>query len=794
MNKVLRFVLTAVLSTAIICQCALAGPAFPGPYSVDNGNGKTVQIMRYGNQDFVIETDMSGNLVTRDEEGKLRYIVTDDKEGYALSYVVSDTNSRVVSDEAVNRSTSDSDTWSGAISFLKGDNGIATFAEENTFICPPQTENDPLYGKFKDIGKIKKSERGESIPLLVVLVDFNDIKTKRGAKGWSDAIFAAGGLKNYYIENSTGEFSFEPAVFDGQDAPGVVEVTLPIDRPLYATQPDAMNGHVNTGIYKGTDGRDYRLLNDASFYAYAVNAVNEKYSIDFSEYDKNGDGYIDENELCVETIMAGYEASSMGDPEGAPAMWMKRWNIYCGDNGDGTLDYGDFDMVVLDGVGLSPFITCGEVLYLDPEQFGGQKGDILYNQIGGFAHELGHILGANDLYDVTYALANRMNAGYMSIMSGGSWGYNEESPIPGEAPTSLDPLNKFMMGFCEPTEVTTGGAFKLYPSSSRDYNFLEIDTNDPDISYLIENRQFTSFDKSLHDMYESYKNGGISVWRLNNKVAKREWNDNRVNSVAEDYGFIPVFADGVVSRRPFWNTEALDAGNFDNTALPSVGYPSAETHYNMVLQESDPLIALCVDKNTDSDGSVTFQVIMSDATEKPVLEGSGVFIKYDDIYKSADFQLENGGYTENAVWKIYSDVRNSTEAEGITAEYDAQTDKLILKSDTDIPVGEYWASVTEIGLEESLLVKLTVKEAAYELCAEPESLDFGAKYTGYTPKEKTVVLKNTGGLPVENLSASSSSAAFEMTIDKDKLLNYGDTCTLSLQGGLMREHIMKISE
>ena len=44
MNKVLRFVLTAVLSTAIICQCALAGPAFPRPYSVDNGNGKTVQI------------------------------------------------------------------------------------------------------------------------------------------------------------------------------------------------------------------------------------------------------------------------------------------------------------------------------------------------------------------------------------------------------------------------------------------------------------------------------------------------------------------------------------------------------------------------------------------------------------------------------------------------------------------------------------------------------------------------------------------------------------------------------
>ncbi len=729
MNRVRRVILTTFFLLTFISQCVFAGSAYPGPYDVDNGMGDTVQVMHYGNQDFLIETDMDGNLVIRDDEGILRYMIKNDDGEYALGLSVSDRNGTDVGDKVVNRNTSDDKTWAEAVELLKS--GISIFNSEDDLIWFPQPDTDPLRNKISNMDEesYKKSEREETVPLLIVLVDFNDVKTTRSEEDWSEAIFGENGINSYFLENSKGEFSFVPADTGAEDAEGVLKVTLPLDRPLYEKQTDERYKSIEPGIYSGTDGRDYRLINDASLYAYAINAVDEQHEeIDFGKYEKNGDGYLDTNELAVVTIMAGYEASTLADPQDQPASWCHRWAICYFDNGDGSLDPDITQQVTLDGVGLSEHLQVGEIL-----DFKSSIGKEVYAQMGVFCHELAHYFGADDLYDIHYALTNRMNVYYMTLMGDGEWGFTEESPVPGSAPTHIDPLNKLAVGFCEPIKVMESGEYTLYPASSVNYNILMFDTNDENISYLIENRQSSGFDSALGYMYGEEQNGGIVVWRMNKAIIEQYWEKNEINSIAEDYGFIPVFADGVYSTLPMWSSDSIDVGYYDETAFPDIQFPSEKTHYNMILQEQNPMIALSVDRNADADGSVTFDVIMGDVTEKPVLKNDDAFIKDGDTGSTVTFKLEKISYTDEAEWKVYSDVRTDTETENVDVEYDSISGELRLISSMGISAGDYWVSVKETGLYESMPIKIKVKDAV----KKENSSDISSSDSYYKAKEKS---------------------------------------------------------
>lgn len=729
MNRVIRGILTTLFLLTVISQSVFAGSAYPGPYDVDNGMGDSVQVMHYGNQDFIIETDMDGNLLTRDDKGILRYIIKSEDGGYSLGLSVSYNSGRAVDDKAVNRNTSDDETWSEAVELLKRD--VSIFNSEDELIWFPQPDTDPIRNKISNMDEesYEKSEREETVPLLIVLVDFNDVKTTQSEEDWSEAIFGENGINSYFLENSRGEFSFVPAETGTGGAEGVLKVTLPLDRPLYEKQTDERYKSIEPGIYSGTDGRDYRLINDASLYAYAINAVDEQHEeIDFGKYEKNGDGYLDTNELAVVTIMAGYEASTLADPQGQPASWCHRWAICYFDNGDGSLDPDITQQVTLDGVGLSEHLQVGEVL-----DFKSSIGKEVYAQMGVFCHELAHYFGADDLYDIHYALTNRMNVYYMTLMGDGEWGYTEESPVPGSAPTHIDPLNKLAVGFCEPIKVMESGEYTLYPASSVDYNILMIDTNDENISYLIENRQSSGFDAALGYMYGEEQNGGIAVWRMNKDIIEQYWDENEINSIAEDYGFIPVFADGVYSTLPMWSTDSIDVGYYDETAFPDIQFPSEETHYNMILQAENPMIALSVDKNADNDGSVTFDVIIGDITEKPVLKNDDAFIKDGDAGSTVIFKLEQINYDDEAEWKVYSDVRTDTQAENVDVEYDSISGELRLTSSMGISAGDYWVSVKETGLYESMLTKIKVKDAV----KKENSSDISSSDGYYKVKEKS---------------------------------------------------------
>lgn len=161
-------------------------------------------------------------------------------------------------------------------------------------------------------------------------------------------------------------------------------------------------------------------------------------------------------------------------------------------------------------------------------------------QFGTLCHELGHDLGLKDLYDLSYT---DLNAGgsELSLMSGGSRGRRADGEE-GSCPTHLDPYSKIRLGFYEATEVTADGSVVLYAASdSARYNILKIPSSEEGVYFLVENRQLAGFDEGLFSPYGyllAPPHGGLAVWRIDENIIEKYWQENRVNSNPGEQGVV----------------------------------------------------------------------------------------------------------------------------------------------------------------------------------------------------------------------------------------------------------------
>lgn len=247
-----------------------------------------------------------------------------------------------------------------------------------------------------------------SRPLPVMMINFNDTATTYDAADFEDLLFGAGNnsMKAYYEEVSYGAFTITP----GND--GV------------------------TGWYTAANTMDYYGQNDGSGYdrhpgqlvIEAVAAADD--AVDFSEYDTDGDCYVD----AVVIIHQGPGEEAKGSSD---TIWSHRWNLNSAANyGDGTGEYTTND------VG-----TCGQIMVneyvIQPERLGNG-----IQTIGVFAHEYGHVLGLPDLYDIDYSSSG---IGDWGLMSGGVWGAVSR---PGDSPVHLCAWSKYALGWIDPVTVS----------------------------------------------------------------------------------------------------------------------------------------------------------------------------------------------------------------------------------------------------------------------------------------------------------------------------------------------------
>ena len=595
------------LVLALICVPlqALAVPAFPLLTDIEDPmTGETVEGYLRGDEFFSYKVDAAERVIAVDECGCLRYVIHSG-DGYALGgYLIAENGPTEIGGTPV--MSGDDQLEHKLTALLKEIEAArpATFDLESDYApltghyVYSEHENDALYGKLFEYETYTTPEgyakRGDSIPLLVLRVNYADVQGCFTDAEWSDMIFnERTGLPAFYLENSNGKFSYRKAQENGGTVnDGVVTAELPIVCPRY----DSMTRALVPCIYHGTDGRDYAIFDVPMLFAYAVAAVEDQ--VDFASYDTNGDGRIDPTELAIMLALPGLNASvdAWDQANDQPGAWPHSSVIYSAwQDENGEEDY-EILRVRVDGVEVYKYTMTVEnygapatgIKVDEVYDYYNKTGKPLMTPIGTVCHELGHDLGLTDLYNTAGGDTSK-NVNGMSLMGLGSWGY-KKSELPGTTPAHIDAYGKIYLDFYEATELKEDGRYPLAPASdSANYSILQIPTEDPMICYLVENRQLSGFDEGLfYEMerilrYPKAGKGGLVVWRIDEHVLESMWDENTVNNTEGWYGIMPLFytydPDGdptlsVKERYPFLKdgmTPAALTDSSEATTLRAIG-------------------------------------------------------------------------------------------------------------------------------------------------------------------------------------------------------------------------------
>lgn len=244
------------------------------------------------------------------------------------------------------------------------------------------------------------------IPVLVVAYSDKDFvindpqdqfNRMLNQNGYSD-YGATGSVQDYYVENSHGKYT---PIFDVYGP-----VTLPRKMSYYGSNDS-----------RGNDKNPEIALYDA--------AVLLDDTVDFSQYDYDGDGFVD----MILFYYAGYN-----EAEGGPAdsIWPHSWNLQYTSNNEAR-------SARFDGVGLAKYFCSSE--------FKGNSGNNM-DGIGATCHEFAHALGLPDFYDTDYnARGYCAGLSFWSLMDAGC--YLNDS----RTPPYLNSEERRMLGWMKPNSV-----------------------------------------------------------------------------------------------------------------------------------------------------------------------------------------------------------------------------------------------------------------------------------------------------------------------------------------------------
>lgn len=247
----------------------------------------------------------------------------------------------------------------------------------------------------------------------------------------------------------------------------------------------------------GQDSRPSQMALDACWAAH-------NNGIDFSQYDTDNDGFVDN----VFIYYAGYN-----EAEGGPAnsVWPHRYVVQSWEV-DGETE--------IDGKIIYDYACTSELKGTSGTEMCG---------IGNFCHEFGHVLGLPDYYHTEDSYSTTL--GYWSIMDGGAYSND------GRTPPLYSAYDRFFLGWLTPTEISspeylyllpltqsmekqTDMSHQAYLLADREHNLDGQDPN-PTEFFIMEYRQQTGWDEYL-------PGEGVLFWHIDYK--SRIWQQNTVNN------------------------------------------------------------------------------------------------------------------------------------------------------------------------------------------------------------------------------------------------------------------------
>ncbi len=147
--------------------------------------------------------------------------------------------------------------------------------------------------------------------------------------------------------------------------------------------------------------------------------------------------------------------------------------------------------------------------------------------IGVYAHEFGHLLGLDDLYDTSSSDQAGQGDGPWSIMAQGNWNGNPQ----GAQPAELDPLSRILLGWVKPIvirESITGLTIPPIESSPTVYALMPSGTQKD--YFLLDNVEPISDDVALPGF-------GLLIWHIDGRMAtftSPDWVNNVLNSPSQN--------------------------------------------------------------------------------------------------------------------------------------------------------------------------------------------------------------------------------------------------------------------
>ncbi len=303
-----------------------------------------------------------------------------------------------------------------------------------------------IVSNFGKGGVALKSTPDEPFRVVVLLIDYPDQLYTEGEFAavpndidsvlFSDNLNPTGSMKEYYIENSYGQFVLQGDIFGWYRAPESYK--------YYVNFCDGSLGH---GDYPNNG---QKLVEEAILAADA--------DIDFSLYDNNGDGYVDG--LFVIHSGGGRETSG-----GSCDMWSHAWGLY------------EHELLV-DGVRIQNYLMVPEEAYSG------------VSPIGVICHEYGHVLGLPDLYDPDFSTDG---LGQWAMMSHGLYLGSAQTP------SQFICWSKYKLGWLDPINVASNMTDVAIPAVENNpvvYRFWR-DGSVGDEYFMVENRQRILYDKYI---------------------------------------------------------------------------------------------------------------------------------------------------------------------------------------------------------------------------------------------------------------------------------------------------------
>jgi immune inhibitor A len=256
-------------------------------------------------------------------------------------------------------------------------------------------------------------------------------------------------MRNFYIEQSSNRYTVNGDVTDWVEVPwNAAAYGRNYCGGIVCAQTWVFVNHSIDAWYNA------QIANGMS--AADINAYLASFDV-WDRYDYDGDGNFDEPDGYIDhfqSVHAGEGEETGGGAQGTDAIWSHRWFAWfngAGPDGVGPNAQGGAR------IGGSNF-WVGDYT-IEPENGG----------VGVFAHEFGHDLGLDDLYDTSGNTGGAENStGFWTIMSSGSYGStgNPAEGI-GSKPITMSALEKIQLGWSdyEVYDYNQRASVKLGPSN-----------------------------------------------------------------------------------------------------------------------------------------------------------------------------------------------------------------------------------------------------------------------------------------------------------------------------------------